>query len=367
MSTLDKILSSYAAIFPFLCVVIFALLIAIIICLILMLRIQKKDMEKQAENENTVSPLPDITTTPEYKKIQEKADYWHNLYQSLSDDYHTLKVDSNRIEKQCKQYETTCAELKKQLTEAKDTLKKQKMKTKDTLEKQNELEDKLRTQNIASRQLQNTIKCLKQQLVNQQKETKTWKYYYLEDNVLENEFYISFKDYYRLKNDPILTRSEGKLLRGMYKLFSFEKISEAPKENISQNNTFDEETTFLFPQVSLHSLIDFTDMGMKRNSEPGVHNYFLNLFRSKHVDFLLCTQKENGFFIPKLGIELDDTTHLEEDIQKNDQVKDKLFEAAQIPLLRIKTYKRDENNKIVYKDLEELEEELAEKISVYLH
>jgi hypothetical protein len=52
----------------------------------------------------------------------------------------------------------------------------------------------------------------------------------------------------------------------------------------------------------------------------------------KHVDFLLC---DPGTLKPRAGIELDDSSHEREDRQKSDALKDNVFKAAGLPLIRV--------------------------------
>ncbi len=69
---------------------------------------------------------------------------------------------------------------------------------------------------------------------------------------------------------------------------------------------------------------------------------FFNRIQSKHVDFVLCDPKS---LQPRLVIELDDKSHRGEKAQTNDAFKDKAFEVAGLPLVRIRAqvgYKLDE-------------------------
>jgi len=51
----------------------------------------------------------------------------------------------------------------------------------------------------------------------------------------------------------------------------------------------------------------------------------------KHVDFLLCHPKT---LVPMAGIELDDSSHAREDRQERDEFVNRVFAAANLPLLR---------------------------------
>ena len=58
-----------------------------------------------------------------------------------------------------------------------------------------------------------------------------------------------------------------------------------------------------------------------------------NRIDRKHVDFLICDAKTME---PLLGIELDDSSHQKKKQQEKDALKDAVFAAAKLPLLRIK-------------------------------
>ena len=51
---------------------------------------------------------------------------------------------------------------------------------------------------------------------------------------------------------------------------------------------------------------------------------------SKHVDFLICDPDR---FCPLVAIELDDSTHLEEDRQERDEFVDKVYKSVDLPIL----------------------------------
>lgn len=62
-----------------------------------------------------------------------------------------------------------------------------------------------------------------------------------------------------------------------------------------------------------------------------------NKIKSKHIDFVIC---DSFNFEPLLAIELDDPSHLTEDAQDRDYVKDKVLQSSQMPILRVKTQKK---------------------------
>jgi hypothetical protein len=77
------------------------------------------------------------------------------------------------------------------------------------------------------------------------------------------------------------------------------------------------------PKVSLNDLFFV--------SRPDQNLGARNRISSKHVDFLLC---ESRSMQPRVGIELDDSSHAREDRQTRDALVEKVFEAAGLPLLR---------------------------------
>ncbi|MCA9080365.1 MAG: DUF2726 domain-containing protein [Planctomycetaceae bacterium] len=65
-----------------------------------------------------------------------------------------------------------------------------------------------------------------------------------------------------------------------------------------------------------------------------------NRIDRKHVDFLLCDPRTMQ---PRLGIELDDASHNRVERQERDKLVDDVFDAAELPLLRIpaaRTYQK---------------------------
>lgn len=65
---------------------------------------------------------------------------------------------------------------------------------------------------------------------------------------------------------------------------------------------------------------------------PNENQSYRNKIDRKHVDFLLCDPTSMK---PKLGIELDDSSHARRDRQDRDQFVDQVFEASGLPLLRV--------------------------------
>ncbi len=77
-----------------------------------------------------------------------------------------------------------------------------------------------------------------------------------------------------------------------------------------------------------------------------------NKIKSKHIDFVICDRVD---FEPLLAIELDDPSHLKEDAKQRDYVKDKILEASEIPILRIKTQKKYDEKSILNEILDKIE------------
>jgi hypothetical protein len=77
-----------------------------------------------------------------------------------------------------------------------------------------------------------------------------------------------------------------------------------------------------------------------------------NKIKSKHIDFVICDRVD---FQPLLSIELDDPSHLKEEAKRRDYVKDKVLEASEIPILRIKTQKKYDKESILNEILDEIE------------
>jgi hypothetical protein len=78
------------------------------------------------------------------------------------------------------------------------------------------------------------------------------------------------------------------------------------------------------PKVSLSDIFYVT--------HPNVNQSFLNKINRKHVDFLIC---ETETIKPRFAIELDDKSHARPDRMERDEFVEELFEAANLPLIRI--------------------------------
>lgn len=87
--------------------------------------------------------------------------------------------------------------------------------------------------------------------------------------------------------------------------------------------------------------------GVKKGLERGDKQRAFNRISSKHVDFLLV-EKADGK--PILGIELDDSSHEEEDRVNRDSFVDSVFASAALPILHVpvkQSYDRNELHKLI--------------------
>ena len=83
----------------------------------------------------------------------------------------------------------------------------------------------------------------------------------------------------------------------------------------------------IFPNVRLWDILDVSTFDRK---DKIIHE---NKIRAKHIDFTLCKKETHKI----LGcIELDDKTHFGKQAIKNDRLKNEAFEAAGLPLIRIR-------------------------------
>jgi len=96
-------------------------------------------------------------------------------------------------------------------------------------------------------------------------------------------------------------------------------------------------------EITIASKVRLADVfGVKKGLERGDRQRAFNRISSKHIDFLFI-QKSDGKAI--LGIELDDSSHEEEDRVSRDIFVDKVFASAGLPILHIpakKAYNRNE-------------------------
>jgi len=105
--------------------------------------------------------------------------------------------------------------------------------------------------------------------------------------------------------------------------------------------TITKETAVVCPKVGLKDIF-FTTTAEHRQAH-------FNRIARKHVDFLLCHPKTMK---PLVGVELDDSSHSAESRQERDNFVNHVFEAAQLPLIRIKA-QRSYNTEEVRAAIEE--------------
>ena len=79
------------------------------------------------------------------------------------------------------------------------------------------------------------------------------------------------------------------------------------------------------PKVSLKDLFFVTTSNQYMNH--------FNKINRKHIDFLIC---EKNMMKPLIGIELDDSSHSKQKRQERDLFVDEVFDAANLPLARVK-------------------------------
>ena len=100
--------------------------------------------------------------------------------------------------------------------------------------------------------------------------------------------------------------------------------------------------------VGIASKVRLADIfGIKKGLERGDRQRALNRISSKHIDFLFI-QKSDGK--PILGIELDDSSHEEEDRVSRDSFVDSVFTSASLPILHIpakQAYDRNALHKLI--------------------
>lgn len=93
------------------------------------------------------------------------------------------------------------------------------------------------------------------------------------------------------------------------------------------------------PGVRVFGKVRLEDIfGVKAGLERGERQAARNRINRKHVDFLLVQSTD---LAPLAGIELDDSSHEEEDRQQRDAFVDSAFASAGLPLLHVpvqKTY-----------------------------
>ena len=77
--------------------------------------------------------------------------------------------------------------------------------------------------------------------------------------------------------------------------------------------------------------VSLSDLFYVRSKDPSKFRTYTNKIDRKHVDFLLC---DPNTLKPLVGIELDDKSHQKKDRQERDEFVEKVYKAANLPLVR---------------------------------
>jgi hypothetical protein len=88
-----------------------------------------------------------------------------------------------------------------------------------------------------------------------------------------------------------------------------------------------EDWAVICPKVSL------SDVFTAKSGNYGEYRTYTNTIDRKHIDFLLC---EPGTMRPLAGLELDDKSHQRSDRQDRDEFVKHVFDAAGLPLVRVR-------------------------------
>ena len=87
----------------------------------------------------------------------------------------------------------------------------------------------------------------------------------------------------------------------------------------------------LGPEQYLVTKVRLEDLFFVR--QPHKNRNARNLIAQKHVDFVIC---DSGTMQPLLGIELDDASHKKAESVERDRFVERVFGAAELPLMRVK-------------------------------
>ncbi|NLE45216.1 MAG: DUF2726 domain-containing protein [Chloroflexi bacterium] len=98
-----------------------------------------------------------------------------------------------------------------------------------------------------------------------------------------------------------------------------------------------EDWTVVCPKVSL------SDIFYAKSSDHGEYRTYTNKIDRKHIDFLLC---EPGTMRPMAGLELDDKSHERDDRQARDDFVKRVFDAAGLPLVRVRVRRQYRVNEL---------------------
>ena len=78
--------------------------------------------------------------------------------------------------------------------------------------------------------------------------------------------------------------------------------------------------------------VGLAELFYAKSSDPSIFRTATNRIDRKHIDFLLCDPETMK---PLMGIELDDRSHQRPDRQERDDFVERVFAAAQLPLVRL--------------------------------
>lgn len=101
-------------------------------------------------------------------------------------------------------------------------------------------------------------------------------------------------------------------------------------------NKCDENNFIICPKVRLEDFINVS------NNDFKIRQKYRGFIKSRHIDFLICDSKLNIL----AGIELDDSSHKQENVKKTDSFKNNVFKQVGIPLFRIKVDSKKYNDEL---------------------
>ena len=88
----------------------------------------------------------------------------------------------------------------------------------------------------------------------------------------------------------------------------------------------DENDVLICPKVRMEDLVNV------KCEDKKIKQRYRGYIKSRHIDFILCDKDLNII----AGIELDDNTHKNENVKRVDNLKNDVFAAIDVPLIRIK-------------------------------
>lgn len=325
MEHIADFIDQHEYIFPLLCSLIIVLLIAIIISLLLqMQRNEKKPAtpsEKTPEEKRTLLTVAKEDLERQLAEAKKETAYWKGLHNKLTSDYATLETDYSETKEKLIIKTKECTNLKKQLKEQTPPKENNIL-----LQKEPDATNPKCTEHLQQLQDYKSPKVFFDKLHVKNAFKKTaFKKSENTQKELENIFEAQFLELYTLRNTPVMTENESK----MFQVICDEVCQ--PEYKKAYDGLID-----VFPQMSLHSIFALTSRIKDKNEEEGINHYFSRKFISKSVDFLICRRIHNSidYFHPILGIEIDGTSHSKEGQEDSDEIKNKIFKAAKLPLLR---------------------------------